>query len=109
MDSVRDIAKSIIAEMAQLGIAPMLPPDAKHYRRLAIITYADALRNAAIRSEKMNAYYIQQAHEYAEKAIASGLSEDRIEHSFALLRAYWLPRLGRRGHVLAEEKADHAD
>lgn len=92
MISSREVAKSIIAEM-QGVVRECSPVEAKAYRRLAIIDYAQALKHSGERTPEQNERAFQDAAFMAEKAISKGACADKLEDSFRGLRAYWLPRL----------------
>jgi hypothetical protein len=92
MNTVREIAKAIVAEMRTVQ-EECTPAAAKHYERLSIITYADFLKRSPERTEAMNTQCLEESWLYAQKAISYGASEEKIEESFARLRAYWIPRL----------------
>lgn len=92
MNHVREIAKSIITEMQNARIE-CGTVDVIHFKRLAILAYADALKFSPVRSREMTEQCIQEAYVYAEKAISCGVNEERMSESFTRLRNYWLPRL----------------
>lgn len=92
MNSIQETAKSIIKEMEGVQ-RECNPVQAEYYRRLAVIYYADALKSSPMRSKELTEQSIQKAYLYSEKAISLGIREERMEASFANLRAYWLPRL----------------
>ncbi len=98
MNSIQETAKSIIKEM-QAVQDECQPEAAKYYRRMSIISYAEALKNAPTRSKEMTEQCFQEAYLYSEKAISLGIREERMEASFANLRAYWLPRLKDGPHA----------
>ena len=100
MHSVREIAKSIIAEMEGTR-KERSPVAALHYRRMAVISYADFLKRSPERTEETNQRCLEEAWIFAHKAISYGEQESRIEESFDRLRAYWLPRL--KGSVCQEK------
>jgi hypothetical protein len=99
MESTREFAKALIKEMERTK-EDCLPGAAETYRRLSVIDYADYLKRSSERTPEANKRVLETAYLFAEKAIALGVSEERIERSFGLLRMYWIPRL-------AKEK-DHA-
>ena len=92
MNRVREIAKKLVAEME--GVAQeCVPYEADHYRRLATIDYANALKMAPYRSPAINERAFEIAYEYAEKAISLGVPSERIETVFYNLRLYWTKKL----------------
>lgn len=92
--TVKDIARSIVAAMTTIQ-EECTPAAARHYHRLALITYRDFLQRSPERSEAMNAQCLEEAHLYGERAISFGVPEAKIEESFERLRRYWIPRLAR--------------
>ena len=92
MNSVREIAKSIIKEMESIK-KECDPAAAKFYERMAVVSYADFLKRSPERSKEMNQQCSEEAALYCEKAISYGASETKIEQSFERLRTYWLPKL----------------
>ena len=92
MNSISDIAKSL-KDLMENSQRDLLPTDAERNRRLAVMTYAEALKAAPTRSREINEICLEEAHVYAQKAISLGVSEENIEKSFSQLRQYWLPRL----------------
>jgi len=93
MNSVREIAKAIIAETGN-SQKECTPEGARYYRRLAVITYADFLKRSLERSDELNKQRLEEVWLYAERAISCGAQEKTIEESFERLRKYWIPRLG---------------
>jgi hypothetical protein len=94
MESIRDIAKSIIAEME--GVAKDFNPSvANHYRRLAIVEYGTALRLSPTRSREINEAAQESAFLYAEKAISLGISRERMDEGLKIVQDFWVPRLGK--------------
>ena len=98
MQSVREVAKSIIAEMEGIQ-RECNPVQAEYFRRLAVISYADALKSSPMRSPELTEQSIQEAYAFSQKAIALGIREERMETSFSNLRDYWLPRLKEISHA----------
>lgn len=94
MNSVREVAKSIIAEMEGKPKQPN-PAAARVYQRLAVIDYAQALKRSPERTPQENHEAMLDAHTYAEKAIALGVSSENMEASLKRIRDYWIPRLGK--------------
>ena len=92
MNSVREIAKAIISEMEDVQ-RDSGPFAAEHYRRIAVMTYANYLKRSPERSKEMNQQCLEESYLHFEKAISLGIPEERMEESFARLRDYWLPRL----------------
>ena len=97
MQHVREIAKSLIAEMEQISPDTIPAKDrmvvADMYRRFSIRDYAEALKHALDRTPERNDRCIEQSYIYAEKAIKMGIREERIEVVFAGLRSYWAKKL----------------
>lgn len=92
MNSVKEIAKSIIAEMEQVKLE-CDPAAAKHFRRMAILSYSDAIQNAPVRSREENERLIDEAYKYLSMAVHCGTNEASIEDTFASLRRFWVSRL----------------
>jgi hypothetical protein len=92
MNNVREVVKSVIAEMEGI-VKECNPIAAESYRRLSIIDYADYLKRSPERSPEMNQIVFEKVLTLQEKAISLGASRERIEKTFAGLRKYWLPRL----------------
>lgn len=95
MQSVREIAKKLVAEMSNHPL-DCDPEAGNHFKRLAIIDYASFLRLSPYRSAPVNLQHLEQSYCYAERAIKAGVSEERIEQTFYNLRRYWTPRLGSK-------------
>ena len=94
MQSVKEIVATLVDFY---GKEEKPDPDAaRHHWREAVISYAQALKRSPARSKEENERHIQEAYEQAARAISLGMSEDRIESSFAKIRAVWLPRLKER-------------
>jgi len=92
MNLIQERVRAIIADMQ--GTPREYSPDASdHYRRLAIMDYAEYLKRSPERSPEMNAIVFENVVTLAEKAISLGASRERIDGAFAGLRDYWIPRL----------------
>ena len=92
VQSIREIAKSIIADMEDTRRE--FHPDAnKHYCRLAIIDYAEAVRRSPERTPEQNVIAFERAYLHAEKAISLGANEEILYDTFSKIRSYWIPRL----------------
>jgi hypothetical protein len=92
MNSIREIAKNLIASVEQTEL-DCLPDAGKRFKRIAIIDYAQALQRSPCRSVEENERYLGEAHLYAQRAVSCGVSEDDIDESFSRLRSFWLPKL----------------
>lgn len=92
MNSAREIAKSIIAEMEE-SLRECNPVAARVYQRLAVIDYAQALKRSAERTPEQNHDALRDTYIYAEKAIALGISRESMDASLKHVRDHWLPRL----------------
>ena len=80
-NTIQETAKSIIAEMNDALVEhPVSAGD--HHRRLAIIDYALAIRQAPDRSPVVNVYAFESAYLHAEKAISLGVPEERMYDAF---------------------------
>jgi len=95
MQSIRDIARAIIADMKTTQGECAANIDARHYQRLSVLAFSDFLRLAPKRSEPMNQQCLAEALVYRERAVALGAWEKAIEESFDRLRKFWIPRLGK--------------
>ena len=91
MNSIQEVAKSLIAEMQ--GTREFDPSASKHFARIALIDYANALRRSPERSPEENQRWLVGAYEYHARAVACGANEDELDESFARIRAYWIPKL----------------
>lgn len=87
-----DIAKAIVADLKGEGVE-RTPFAASHYRRTAIIDYSQAIKNAMRSTKEETERAFADAYLYAEKAIAAGISPERMEESLLLIRDYWIPKL----------------
>jgi len=92
MEHVREIARSIIAEMEGNDI-PCDISSAEQYRKLAIIDYSKAIKESPFRSPEINERAFEEAYLLAEKAISLGLYPERMDKSLYHLRQYWVKRL----------------
>jgi len=98
MNSVKEIARSIIAAMEDT-VHECDPAAARHFRRMAILSYSDAIQHAPVRSREENKRLIDEAYKYVSVAVSFGTDEDSIEDSFAALRAFWVSRLMEVKHA----------
>ena len=97
MNHVQELAKKIVASME--NPLPYGIPDsdrgqaAKSYKRLAIMDYANALRYSGERTLEHNERCFSEAYVFYYKAIELGISEERLDATFAGLRSYWAKKL----------------
>jgi hypothetical protein len=92
MNSIRNIAKSMIKEM-QTPKNQCDEETARYFQRLAVIYYADFLRHSPERPEGMNLQCLEECKLFADRAVSYGASQKQIEESFDRLRRFWIPRL----------------
>ena len=95
MESIREIAMGMAAEL-NLEVMPR-QSESRRYKRLAVIEYANFLREAPRRSVEINTAILQGVHEIVDQAIGSGVSPETIDQEFASLRARWIPKLPEGG------------
>ena len=97
MNHVQELAKKIVDAME--NPLPEGIPDSdrgqagRHYKRLAIMDYANALRYSGERTEEHNERCISEAYVFYYRAIELGIPEERLEDTFAGLRSYWAKKL----------------
>jgi hypothetical protein len=90
--SVREIAKNLVAEL-ELNPLECDPDAGRNFEKIAVLDYVTFLRQAPYRSPSTNQCTLETCYIYFEKAVKSGISEERMERIFSNLRAYWIPRL----------------
>ena len=88
--TAREVAASIIAEMESPSYNPSA---ARHYRRLAIIDYAQAFKRSPICSSEETCRAFQEAAFLVEKAIRMGADRESIEDALSCVAAYWAKKL----------------
>ena len=98
MQPIREIVKSIVIKTNRV-VQQQNPVQSLYYRRLAVMSYADALKNAPYRSPEMNLQCIDEAYYYCEKAVAFGANQEQVDRSLMQLRAYWIPRLKEKDNA----------
>ncbi len=88
--TARELAASIIAELDH----PQYNSDAaKHYRRLAIMDYAQAFKLAPSRTAAETCRAFEEAALLVEKAIGMGAGRQSLEETLSRIRAYWTEKL----------------
>ena len=92
--TARELAASIIAELDH----PQYNSDAaKHYRRLAIMDYAQAFKLAPKRTAAETCRAFEEAALLVEKAIRMGAHRQSLEETLSRIGAYWTEKLST-GH-----------
>ena len=94
--TARELAANIIAELDH----PQYNPDAaKHYRRLAIIDYAQAFKLAPRRTAAETCRAFEDAALLIEKAIRMGANRQSLEDTLSRIGAYWTEKLTKRSGI----------
>lgn len=88
--TARELAQAVIAELH----APQYNPSAaKHYRRLAIIDYAQACQRAPLSTPQQTLDAFAEAALCAETAVRMGADRESLEMVLAMVARHWTEKL----------------